>query len=34
MIQDALGIGTAEGDLSITIEYDAVWTEAKGQTGN
>lgn len=34
MIQDANGIGTAEGDLSITIEYDAVWTEAKAQTGN
>jgi len=34
MIQDTLGIGTAEGDFSVTIEYDSVWTEAKSQTGN
>jgi len=34
MIQDTLAIGTAEGDISVTIEYDAVWTEAKNQTGN
>lgn len=34
MIQDTLAIGTAEGDISVTIEYDSMWTEAKNQTGN